>query len=377
MKISESLEKWIKVFLLIIGGVVLFYFLKYIGALSLISKLLITLTPIYIAIIISWLMQPVAKHISNKFKMKYPVACVISIFILFVIISLLLLLIFPQIYLELKQFFISLPDALNNLHQELLTSGVINNNSVIAQEFNQILTNHNLTFNDLGNQVMSLLQTHTQVVSDKLDTIIKFLFDGVTIIMQICLGFIVSCYLMPNLNHFVTLFTAKIPKPHYQHIINIIHTTSYKLRSYIKAMVLDMLSVSVMLVIFNMLIFHRRVSLTSIIAGSLVAGISNCIAYLGPVVGSIPIVLNIFQHCGLLGMAIAIFIVWVVQMIESHIIYPLILGNSLNIKPITILFALLVSSCLFGIIGLFISMPLLIIIKTILVEYNIIDVNDI
>lgn len=56
------------------------------------------------------------------------------------------------------------------------------------------------------------------------------------------------------------------------------------------------------------------------------------------------------------------------QTVEGRFIQPLILGNNLEIHPVTILFILLSSGKLFGVTGIIIAVPVYAVIKVIVKE---------
>jgi sporulation integral membrane protein YtvI len=98
----------------------------------------------------------------------------------------------------------------------------------------------------------------------------------------------------------------------------------------------------------------------------LIAGIADIIPYFGPILGAIPAIL-----VGLLdstALAVKVLLVMVViQQVESNLIAPKILGESLGLHPLTIIFVLLAGGHLFGIIGLLLAVPVTAIFRTVFV----------
>ena len=109
---------------------------------------------------------------------------------------------------------------------------------------------------------------------------------------------------------------------------------------------------------------------------SLIAALFNIIPYVGPIIGAIPLVLVVFQSYGILGIIGASILIFLAQFVESNIIYPRIMGNSINMHTVTLMVGLLVCSTLFGFVGMFISTPLLSIIKIFLVKFGVIGEDD-
>ncbi|MFP7493540.1 AI-2E family transporter [Terribacillus saccharophilus] len=95
---------------------------------------------------------------------------------------------------------------------------------------------------------------------------------------------------------------------------------------------------------------------------ALLVGATNIIPYFGPIIGAIPAILvglTISPNTALL----AGFTVFVIQLIEGNLLSPFIVGKSIHIHPLLIIFALLVGGELGGIIGMIVAVPVLTILK--------------
>lgn len=62
-------------------------------------------------------------------------------------------------------------------------------------------------------------------------------------------------------------------------------------------------------------------------------------------------------------------IVIILQQIDANIINPKILGNSLEISPILIIFSVTVIGAYFGIMGMFLAVPIVTVIKLIIDDF--------
>ncbi|WP_138415623.1 AI-2E family transporter [Aquibacillus sediminis] len=100
---------------------------------------------------------------------------------------------------------------------------------------------------------------------------------------------------------------------------------------------------------------------------ALTMGITNIIPYFGPILGAIPAVIIAFT----VSMKMVVYViiaVFVVQIVEGNLLSPFIVGKSINIHPILIIFALLVGSEIGGVVGMIVAVPLLSIIKVIIMH---------
>jgi len=95
-----------------------------------------------------------------------------------------------------------------------------------------------------------------------------------------------------------------------------------------------------------------------------IAGVFTIIPYLGPYLGIIP-ALGVALTQGWTKVALVIVVVIIVQTVDGNLIYPNVIGRSLDIHPLTIIILLLVAGNLYGLLGTILAVPLYAILKTI------------
>ncbi|MGO4887381.1 AI-2E family transporter [Anaerobacillus sp. MEB173] len=96
-------------------------------------------------------------------------------------------------------------------------------------------------------------------------------------------------------------------------------------------------------------------------------GMTNIIPYFGPIIGAIP-VLIIALTVSFQMVLMALAVNFTIQLIEGNILSPLIVGKSLHMHPVIIMFALILGAEVAGVIGLILSVPIIAIIKVIFVH---------
>ena len=108
------------------------------------------------------------------------------------------------------------------------------------------------------------------------------------------------------------------------------------------------------------------------LAVGLIAGLLSFIPYVGFAVGfAISVGIAVVQFWPNYWMVVAvgaIFLGW--QFIEGNILYPKLVGGSININPVWLMFALLAFGALFGFVGLLLAVPLAAIVG-VLVRYGV------
>ena len=99
------------------------------------------------------------------------------------------------------------------------------------------------------------------------------------------------------------------------------------------------------------------------------AGLTEVIPYVGPLLGAVPPVIAAFFHSPLTALIIVI-VYFVIQQLESHILAPNIVGSSVGVHPLLVIFALLAGAQIGGILGMIASLPLLAMLKHTLTYYD-------
>ena len=62
-------------------------------------------------------------------------------------------------------------------------------------------------------------------------------------------------------------------------------------------------------------------------------------------------------------------VVTILQQIDANIINPKIVGNSLAISPLLVIFAVTIGGAYFGVLGMFLAVPVFTVIKMIIENY--------
>lgn len=98
---------------------------------------------------------------------------------------------------------------------------------------------------------------------------------------------------------------------------------------------------------------------------AMLAGIFEIIPYIGPVIASIPVVVLGFSISPVLGFA-ALALTVLIQQLENFVLVPKIMEKSAGVSPIITLVSLAIGFRLAGIVGMIISIPIVIILQTLI-----------
>lgn len=99
------------------------------------------------------------------------------------------------------------------------------------------------------------------------------------------------------------------------------------------------------------------------------AGVTEVIPYIGPWIGAVPPVAAAFFHSPIAALWV-IIIFFVIQQLESQILAPNIVGSSVGVHPLIVIFALLAGVQIGGILGMIASLPLLAMLRHTLTFYE-------
>ena len=124
--------------------------------------------------------------------------------------------------------------------------------------------------------------------------------------------------------------------------------------------------VSIDAVIIGCLAFigYSVIGLRYALVFAIFSGLANLIPYVGPSIGLIPMIIsNLFTDPH--KMIIAVIYMLIIQQVDGNILYPRIVGGVMKVHPITILVLLLLSSNIYGVIGMIVAVPTYSILKEI------------
>ena len=101
----------------------------------------------------------------------------------------------------------------------------------------------------------------------------------------------------------------------------------------------------------------------------LMIGIFNVIPYFGAIV-AVAIATIITMFTGGISQAIwLLVVVTILQQIDANVINPRIVGNALKLSPILVVFSVTLGGAYFGVLGMFLAVPVIAVIKLLINDY--------
>lgn len=211
--------------------------------------------------------------------------------------------------------------------------------------------------NSVSGQVTHMART---ISGSAVDWVGNLLSTASQIIVAIIIMPFILFYLLRDGHQLRQSITAYLPTKWRLPIGNILHDVNSQLANYVRGQITVASIVALMFAIL-----FSIVGLDFAVTLALLAGVLNLVPYLGSFLAMIPaLLIALVAGPSMLVKVIIVFIVE--QTIEGRFVTPLIIGSSLKIHPITILFVLLTSGRMFGIWGVLLGIPLYASVKVVL-----------
>ena len=168
-------------------------------------------------------------------------------------------------------------------------------------------------------------------------------------------------YMLKDGHKMIPAVERYFPAKHKHEMIELMSKMSETIEKYISGQMIECLFVGVGTSLGYMLIGVDYAFLFGVIAG-----FTNMIPYIGPYIGLAPaVIVTVFTDPW--KAIFACIVVLIVQQIDGNIIYPNVIGKSLDIHPLTIIIILLVAGNIAGLLGMILGVPFYAVCKTIFV----------
>lgn len=300
--------------------------------------------PVILATIAYYLLRPLLRLLE-----KWKIPRIWGIFILFIaligLITLLVFLVFPF----LKTQFMNLIDEFPTYFNQML----INIDSFLRTS---IFSSY---YKELDIDVNTFLDERLGTIGQLFTDAIGGLASGVTSFISALTGFVLAIVTVPFILFYLLLEGEKFPKMLLKMLPprlrddaqEIFEDADHQISAYIQGQILVAICIGIMVSIGFRIIGMDYAWLLGVLAM-----FTSVVPYLGPIIAITPAVIIAIVTSPF--MLVKLAIVWtIVQLVEGKFISPQIMGKSLHIHPITIIFVLLTGGSLFGVVGVVIGIP--------------------
>lgn len=323
------------------------------------------LKPFLIGILISYILFiPCTKieKIFKKSKLKLIAKrsrglSVVATYIIFILILIIIInCIFPILRDSVIELVNNIPgyyETIVNKYKELPEDSVLKNDIIKEKvtEFSNIDIKQFLSINN-----------------EKILEYIKSIIDIFSGIFDVFVSIIVSVYILLQrttiINALRRFARAIFKKETYETIDKYFTKANQVFFTFISSQLLDAVIVGILTTIAMMIL---KVKYAPLIGFTI--GLFNMIPYIGAIVAvSIGILVTFIT--GGFGKALAMAVVVIIlQQIDANIINPKIIGSSLEISPLLVIFSITVGGAYFGILGMFLAVPIAVVLKIGLTDF--------
>jgi len=308
--------------------------------------------PILLAGFLYYMLNPIVELLEKHLKIKRIYGILLVFLILIGLIVFIIVAFIPNLINQLTGLARQVPNVLHD-----------------TQEWVLGLSRYRIFQNiDIQSYAERLNVSWGDVLSTTLNNAAASIGSIVNVIGQIAF-FIVTVpfilfYMLKDGERIIPMVEKVFPKRSEKTVIHLLSEMNKTIQTYISGQLIECLFVFVMMFIGYLILGIRYAFLFAVIAG-----LCNLIPYIGPYLGLAPSFVATIFVSPVRAMLI-ILLVLIVQQLDSNLVYPNVIGKSLNIHPLTIIFIILVGGNLAGLLGIFLGVPFYAILKNLLIFFK-------
>lgn len=323
------------------------YLVKEWHALRFVGEFLAVISPIFIGLIIAWLLDPLVKILQGK-KVPRILACILVYLLFIAILFLIVALLIPAMGSQVKDFIGNIPDLVNDFKQFF--------NGIIAD----LTRTFDYDFSSVKDHLYHTIETFGVNLSTRIpDMAISFVSGIVSGGVSFFLGLMIGFYMLFDFDKLNRSFISFLPRGWRKGASELSVRLNESLRSYVQGVLFVMT-----LVFITQAIGLTISGLQAPLVFAFFCALTDIIPYFGPYIGAVPILLVGFMTDPIVGICCTISII-VVQLLENNFYQPLIMGHTMKLHPVTIMLGLLLFQHFFGIIGMIVATPVIAALKII------------
>lgn len=362
ISLSRNVVKILYILLIVLGVYAVIMLTKEIRILKFIFVILKVISPLFIGFIIAWLFDPLVKWLQKK-GIRRSIGTTITYVILLGFIALVMGGLIPLLSEQLNEFIKVIPNIIDN------------SRDVIDKFADKLSVIDGLDVSafkrELFDKIVVFSTNLTSELPSMLVIFVRKFFSGMG---SIIVGLVIGFYLLLSFNNVNDTLITLFPKKIQRNTKEIVYEVNSSLRRFVVGALLDAL-----LIFIVSSIGFGIVGLKAPFLFALFCALTNIIPYAGPYIGGIPAVIVGFSQSPTVGILTLVIIV-VVQFLEGNFIQPMVMSKTTKLHPVTIMIGLLVFGHFWGILGMFVSTPIIASCKAIFTyfddKYNLIKFND-
>lgn len=299
------------------------------------------LLPFIVAMIISYILNPVV-NVLHKRKMPRTVAVLLIYTMFIMVISVVLLNVIPMFMKQVKDL---------REHYPKFT--------IQAQRWTEDLKDNRLVPQSIRDGFQSSMHKAEQMMSGIVSRFLNGIGDTLNAVFVVFIIPFLTFYMLKDMEIIEKAAFAVVPRKHRGRVVELLVDIDKALGNYIRGQLFVCLITGALAYLGYWLIGLPY----PLLLASLVA-LFNIIPFLGPFIGAAPAILM----AATVSWQMVMFTIGInlsVQLLENNVISPQVVGRTLRLHPLLIIFALLVGGELGGILGMILAVPVFAVLKVI------------
>ncbi len=307
-----------------------------------------------IAFVLNLLMTWIEKNLYPNAKNKYlkgsrrPVAIILAILVVCLVIAATVVIVLPQLASAIMTLIEVVPETIENL------TNWFNNQDALVPLVNDLANKANLDWGSIFSNVASGINN---VASGLATTSVSVLTTSVGAVTNIFLGFLFAIYILFSKEKLAKqverLLTVYVRDDIHQLIENVARVANETFSKFISGMVIEAIILGALVTAGLFILQVPYAAMLGVLQG-VMALIPIIGAFLSGAVGVV-----ILLALNPTYAVVYLIFVFFVQQLEGDLIYPRVVGDSIGLPSMWVLFAVTVGGGLMGIPGMLIGVPFL------------------
>ena len=305
------------------------------------------LIPFLVGGFLYYITNPLVKFLQDKLKINRMIGILITLSLLFGLIALGVIYLLPILINQL----ISLINSTQGLYWEI--QSFVNQLSK-----NPLFRNLNIqsTIQQLNLSYVDILQNILNSVTNSLGSVLSAVVNTLMILIMTPIFLV---YFLMDGHKLLPMLERTVLKRDKLNISSLLTNLNATVARYISGISIDALIIGALAYIG-----YSVIGLKYALVFAIFSSLANLIPYVGPSIGLIPMVIT-YAFTDPQKMVAALIYMLIIQQVDGNILYPRIVGGVMKVHPITIMVLLLLSSNIYGVLGMIVAIPTYSILKEI------------
>lgn len=319
------------------------------------------LSPVIIGFVIAYLMDPLVRFIgrASKGKIRRGLSILFAIVLILSFVVLFSAVLIPSIVNSAKDIVIKIDYFYNNQFNLEMFENMLN--KIDSNLVNEVITYVNDSVKDI---LLKVGELSTLLING----ILSIIASASSGLFNFLMAFVISIYMLADKKDLL----RRIKRVNYavndqqtaDSLLRITRKSHEIFSSFFVGKIIDSAIIGVMCFLI-MWIFK----IPNSPAIGFIIGLTNIIPYFGPFIGAVPAILVTLASGSLFQVLLVIIIIVALQQFDGLYLGPKILGNKVGVGAFWIIVSVSVGGALFGIIGMFVGVPVVVLIKTLIEEF--------